>query len=350
MNQISTTQPPSSKPAPSKPAASKPAPSKPTQGKPTQSKPSQGKPTSSKPSPKKLQPVRGGRDTPKDKSRLSREARNPEKPATQVPDFGQAFPTLGDASKVALQGRVIAGQAAGSNGGPQTGVQRAGVRGLGSLGGAGAAYLAAKNGSDLLDSSKSAKDRTLAGLSGAANGAHALHGASQATDLGRSAFKLTPLNKPAEKGAASLGEWGARLGKGVEQVAAARPGELAAKAAQGLTVGSPLGHLSDASKVTQAAGRVAQVAGRAAPLLGGVAQVAAGGTDLVQNGASFDNVSTAISGSAKLVGAGLIASGLGAPVGAVLIGASTAFDLGKLAWDHRAAIGNALHSALQSFS
>ena len=346
MNQISTTQPPSSKPAPSKPAASKPTPSKPTQSKPPQSKPTQSKPTSSRPAPKKLQPVRQGRGTPKDKSRLSREARNPEKPATQVPDFGQAFPT---AAKVALQGRVIAGQAAGSNGGPQTGVQRVGVRTLGSLGGAGAAYLAAKNGSDLLDSSKSAKDRTLAGLSGAANGAHALHGASQATDLGRSAFKLTPLNKPAEKGAASLGEWGARLGKGVEQVAAARPGELAAKAAQGLTVGSPVSHLAEAGKVTQAAGRVAQVAGRAAPLLGGVAQVAAGGTDLVQNGASFDNVSTAISGGAKLVGAGLIASGLGAPVGAVLIGASTAFDLGKLAWDHRAAIGNALHSALQSF-
>ncbi|MBX3170582.1 MAG: hypothetical protein KF760_24455 [Candidatus Eremiobacteraeota bacterium] len=69
---------------------------------------------------------------------------------------------------------------------------------------------------------------------------------------------------------------------------------------------------------------IAKTAGRAAPALGGALQV----YDGFKNGDTWDKVS----GGAKLAGAAMVASGIGAPVGGALIVGSYMADLARWGW------------------
>ena len=83
--------------------------------------------------------------------------------------------------------------------------------------------------------------------------------------------------------------------------------------------------------------RVAQGAGKAAPALGGIAQGANaifGKEGIREKGLNLSNGYDLASGSAKLAGATLIATGIGAPLGAGLIAVSTAGDLAKAAYQN----------------
>ena len=267
-------------------------------------------------------------------------------PAKQAGKGSQAPATPGsdrlpgeDAAKVALQTRVIAGQGAATNKAPlQSDATKQKVRGLGALGGAGAAYQAVGN----LKRGEY--------LAAAGNTAHALHGATQLADL-RGAKINVPLpgTAPTGKPLPARQVPGALL-----QQAKAVPGQLlqggrnlvadpkavgsqflrnngvlptapsAAPAAANAPGAPAAATASKASGLT----RAATVLGRAAPALGGAAQL------LGPNSGLDDRAS----GAAKLAGAGLIATGIGAPVGAALIAGSTAYDLGKLAWQNKDAI------------
>ena len=83
--------------------------------------------------------------------------------------------------------------------------------------------------------------------------------------------------------------------------------------------------------------RVAQGAGKAAPALGGIAQGANaifGKEGIREKGLNLSNGYDLASGSAKLAGATLIATGIGAPRGAGLIAVSTAGDLAQAAYQN----------------
>lgn len=304
----------------------------------------------------------------KDSAKISQEAKGTGKAAGPVPDFNKSFTpgaakggvkgdargdakgdkkaaspeagsgaersALDEASKAALQTRVIAGQGAGVKGGPLPS-QSGAVRRLGAAGGLGAGVLAVKQGQAALDSSKGAGERVVSGLQAAASAAHATHGGTQALDLVR-ANKLNPA--PPSPG--TIKDIPGKLGQAA--------GAIKDKAAQ-----IPGAALKGIAAPTNAAGtaltgaqRLAVTAGRAAPLLGGVAQLGQSVHDISKNGLTAENAANGLSGGAKLVGAGLVASGIGAPIGAALIAGSTAYDLGKLAYDNREAIGNAASKAL----
>ncbi len=284
----------------------------------------------------------------KDSVRVSQEGKTPTKATGPTPDFTKSFGSgtakaetaapersaLEEGAKAALQTRVIAGQGAGVKGGPLPS-QSGTVRKIGALGGVGAGVLAVQQGRAALDSSRGTGERVVSGLQAAGNAAHATHGATQAADLLRT-NKLNPA--PANPG--TIRDIPGRLGQ-------------AAGAIQNNAAKIPGAALQGIAQPTTAAGvpfagaqRLAVTAGRAAPLLGGVAQLGQSAHDISKNGLTLENAANGASGAAKLVGAGLVASGIGAPIGAALIAGSTVYDLGKLAYDNREAIGNAATQAL----
>lgn len=294
----------------------------------------------------------------KDSVKISQEGKAPTKAPGQTPDFNKSFgggtakagaaapkktdkpeagaerSALDEGAKAALQARVIAGQGAGVKGGPLP-TQSSAVRKIGAAGGAGAGILAVQQGRAALDSSRGAGERVVSGLQAAGNAAHATHGATQAADI----LRTNKLN-PAPPNPGTVRDIPGRLTQAagaIKDNAAKIPGAALKGIAQPANA---------AGVAFSGAQRLAVTAGRAAPLLGGVAQLGQSAHDISKNGLTLENAATGASGTAKLVGAGLVASGIGAPIGAALIAGSTAYDLGKLAYDNREAIGNAASQAL----
>ena len=306
------------------------------------------------------------RQRPAEKSAISQEARDSKasKPH-QVPNFQSSFGkgtasakpastserSAGeDAARAAQQARVVAGQTnqhilRGSPG-PTVGQ---GVRVVGGTGGVGSALLAGNNLKNALDSKRSAGDRVLQGAQGLGNAAHAVHGLSQGADFARARAGAPTLNNKPQN-PVGLRQVPGHLAQNAREIGASGLRDTLQKGAKGLVTPAPAATGLDKASALGNVSRVAQTAGKVAPALGGAAQLAGGVTDAFRSGLNFDNATNTVSGGAKLVGAGLIASGVGAPVGAALIAGSTAFDLGKLAWDNRGALADAAKSAANTVS
>lgn len=246
---------------------------------------------------------------PKEKTNISKEARKPQGPNGSTPNFKNAFTAkpgvaagvgqggaksapseapgaVSEAGKLALQTRVAVGQGNTAIKGLvppsppasttdqlrqtlNTNAPRVGAVG-GLVGG----------GSQVVDGLTRVAQGDLAGgaTQTAAGLAHGAHGAFQAKDVLSGSKLTTPLNAG---GAAST------------------------------------------------AGTIARGLGKAAPALSGAFQGLEAGRDIAANGLNLSNGLTAVSGASKIAGAALIASGIGAPVGAALIAGSTLFDVGR---------------------
>jgi len=266
---------------------------------------------------------------PRDASKISKEARGNQKPGS-TPQFKNAFTPAEKAdtnkpaeatpsqtnpvTKALGQGRVIAGQAPVALGkAPSKDLLKV----TGKFGGLGAGAQAAEKFSrgDI--------------LGGAADTAHAVHGlAGQGL--------ATPANVKPNPNAPKLNAL---------QAARQLPGD-AQKLAGNLksAPGETLRTLGRGNGILSAPGasqlsRFTTLAGRAAPALGGAAQVYSAFDSTKSTG---ERAFSGISGGAKLAGAGLIATGVGAPLGAALIAGSTAADFAKLGWENREAITNAI--------